>query len=80
MVAAPAVEGEDVEMLALSADLMAFSKCVYGVGRLNKSPHTVHAFADRSKFLDLIERSRRRHDMEGDVSCGEMRRRLGLII
>jgi hypothetical protein len=30
------------------------------------------------KFLDLIERSRRRHEMEGGISPDEMRRRLGL--
>jgi hypothetical protein len=30
------------------------------------------------KFLDLIERSRRRHETEGGISPDEMRRRLGL--
>jgi PHD/YefM family antitoxin component YafN of YafNO toxin-antitoxin module len=30
------------------------------------------------RFLDLIERSRRRHEAEGGISSDEMRRRLGL--
>jgi prevent-host-death family protein len=30
------------------------------------------------RFLALIERSRKRHDMEGGISEEEMRRRLGL--
>ncbi len=30
------------------------------------------------KFLDIIERSRRRHEAEGGISSEEMRRRLGL--
>lgn len=30
------------------------------------------------RFLDLIERSRRRHEAEGGISSEEMRRRLGL--
>ncbi|MGH8595500.1 MAG: hypothetical protein ACREXT_02440 [Gammaproteobacteria bacterium] len=31
------------------------------------------------RFLDLIERSRRRHEAEGGISSDEMRRRLGLV-
>jgi len=30
------------------------------------------------KFLDVIERARRRHEQEGGISQEEMRRRLGL--
>ncbi|SRR5712692_7751465 len=30
------------------------------------------------KFLDIIERSRRRHEAEGGISIDEMRERLGL--
>lgn len=30
------------------------------------------------RFLELIERSRRRHEAEGGISPDEMRRRLGL--
>jgi len=30
------------------------------------------------EFLDIIERSRQRHEREGGISANEMRRRLGL--
>lgn len=35
------------------------------------------SLATNPQFLDLIERSRRRHREEGGISADEMRRRLG---
>jgi antitoxin (DNA-binding transcriptional repressor) of toxin-antitoxin stability system len=36
------------------------------------------ALSTHSQFLELIERSRQRHQVEGGISSDEMRRRLGL--
>jgi antitoxin (DNA-binding transcriptional repressor) of toxin-antitoxin stability system len=36
------------------------------------------ALSQNPKFIELIERSRARHEAEGGISSAEMRRRLGL--
>ena len=42
----------------------------------NADPETV-GLSTNPQFLQLIERSRRRHEAEGGISSAEMRRRLG---
>ena len=43
----------------------------------NLDPESL-ALSMNSRFMEIIERSRRRHEREGGISSDEMRRRLGL--
>ncbi len=74
-------EGYEVEFIALDGQTMAvttLSPSQIIALHCNDDPETV-ALSHNPKFLEIIERSRKRMREESGISSDEMRRRLGLL-